>query len=562
MYCYSRNKLSLIFFIFILITPGCSNIQSVNEKKTIQSIISDMVLIPSGKFEMGSHTNTSRTKNEKPLHTVHIRAFKMMSKEVTFEQYATYARDRGKRSTFEIHGYGSKDVLEDEAWGRGKRPIIHVNWFEAQDFARWISTKTGKRFRLPSEAEWEYAARSASESNYSWGDNINCSQARFGDHSYRHQRFHKDYPCKSKDGTYTVASFQPNAYGLYDMHGNVAEWTQDCWNIPTVSDRWNAALKAENIYDSEMNDYNAAPTNGKAWIHGHCFAKVYRGGSWLDSRKQLRNTYRAGTLPEYGAATIGFRLVQDLEVVAVKENQNIKPIIPKMVILPAGNFQMGSNSKTSFEKPVHNVHIKSFKIMSKEVTFAEYDLFVKDTGIAKPDDAGWGRGNRPVINIKLLDADAYAEWLSNKTARHFRLPTEAEWEYAARIGNSTTYKLENCILNNQANFNKLEQKNCLSKSLYRFKGKSFPVGSFTPTEYGLYGMHGNVKEFVQDYWNDNYNGAPDNGKAWLNGDFGTTVVRGFPSVPSSTSRSSVSFSHEPDIMTFKIIGFRLVEDIY
>jgi len=181
---------------------------------------------------------------------------------------------------------------------------------------------------------------------------------------------------------------------------------------------------------------------------------------------------------------------------------------PEMVLIPAGRFQMGDiqRSGASDEKPVHWVSVKPFAIGKYEVTFAEYDKFAEATGRKKPSDQGWGRGNRPVMNISWHDATAYAQWLTQQTGRQYRLPTEAEWEYAARAGTTTKYWWGNKIGINRANCD-----GCGS----RWDDKqTAPVGSFAANAYGLYDTVGNVWEWVADNYQSNYHGAPTDGTAW------------------------------------------------
>jgi formylglycine-generating enzyme required for sulfatase activity len=173
---------------------------------------------------------------------------------------------------------------------------------------------------------------------------------------------------------------------------------------------------------------------------------------------------------------------------------------PKMVWIPAGSFRMGDiqGGGDSDEKPVHRVSINRFAMSRYEVTFAEYDKFAEATGRSKPSDQGWGRGNRPVINVSWNDATAYAEWLSTQTGKQYRLPTEAEWEYAARAGTETKYWWGNEIGSNKAN--------CW-KSVC---GDSFeytaPVGSFAANSFGLYDTVGNVWEWTCSEYEKRYNG--------------------------------------------------------
>ncbi len=128
-----------------------------------------------------------------------------------------------------------------------------------------------------------------------------------------------------------------------------------------------------------------------------------------------------------------------------------------MVWIPAGSFKMSDIQGSGYddEKPVHRVSIDRFAMGKYEVTFAEYDKFAEATGRTKPDDEGWGRGKRPVINVSWNDATAYAKWLSKQTSKNYRLPTEAEWEYAARAGTETKYWWGNNISTNKANCDNL-----------------------------------------------------------------------------------------------------------
>ena len=190
---------------------------------------------------------------------------------------------------------------------------------------------------------------------------------------------------------------------------------------------------------------------------------------------------------------------------------------PKMVTIPAWRFKMGSNSYDR-EKPIHWVSIKTFAMSRYEITFDEYDAFATATGKTKPSDSGWGRGNRPVVNVSWHDAVAYTKWLSEQTGQQYRLPTEAEWEYAARAGTETNYWWGNEIGKNRANCN-----GCGSK----WDGKqTAPVGSFEANQFGLYDTVGNVWEWCADNWHKNYDGAPTDGSAWKGGNESRRVLRG------------------------------------
>ena len=179
-----------------------------------------------------------------------------------------------------------------------------------------------------------------------------------------------------------------------------------------------------------------------------------------------------------------------------------KPFEPEVVYIPGGTFQMGCVSGKDChddEKPVHKVTVGSFYMSKYETTFGQWDACVADGGCKhKPVNEGWGRGSRPVINVSWNDAVQYAKWLSKKTGQTWRLPTEAEWEYAARAGSKTRYSWENDIGKNRAN--------CDGCGSQWDNKKTAPVGSFNANAFGLHDMHGNVSEWTVDCYNDSYKG--------------------------------------------------------
>ena len=228
-----------------------------------------MVMLPPGRFRMGD-LDGSGNSNERPVRTVTIsRRIAMGKYTITFEEY-----DQFVAAT-------SAERPADEGWGRGSRPVINVNWLEAKAYAAWLSEQTGKRYRLPSEAEWEYAARAGTETAYSWGDEIGVNRANGHDSGseWSHQR------------TAPVGSFEPNDFGLYDMHGNVWEWGEDYWH----------------------RNYEGAPSDGSAWLSGgRDRSRVVRGGAWYVYPRGLRAAYRDKVGPSIRIVNIGFRLVRDL----------------------------------------------------------------------------------------------------------------------------------------------------------------------------------------------------------------------------------------------------------
>jgi formylglycine-generating enzyme required for sulfatase activity len=199
---------------------------------------------------------------------------------------------------------------------------------------------------------------------------------------------------------------------------------------------------------------------------------------------------------------------------------------PEMVVVPAGSFMMGSpagdQGRDIDESPQHRVTIaKPFAVGRFAVTFDEWDACVADGGCNgyRPQDLGWGRNRRPVINVSWDEATAYAAWLSHKAGKPYRLLTEAEWEYAARAGSTTAYYWGDEIGKGNANCAPVEKLECGSIWDNR---QTAPVGSFAANAFGLYDMAGNVWQWVQDCYHNNYNGAPTDGSAWITGNcYGT-----------------------------------------
>ena len=238
----------------------------------------EMVVIPAGTFQMGSPASEERRyDNEGPRHSVSLRSFAMGTKEVTFDEWDACVRGG------ECSGYRP----DDEGWGRGARPVINVSWEHAQAYVSWLSATTGARYRLPSESEWEYAARAGTTTPFHTGAMISTDQANYnGYYTYGSGR-HGTY----RGRTTPVGTFAPNAFGLYDVHGNVWEWVEDCWH----------------------DDYRGAPSDGTAWTRGgNCGRRVLRGGSWSDTPRHIRSANRDWDYPGLRGG-VGFRVSRTLD---------------------------------------------------------------------------------------------------------------------------------------------------------------------------------------------------------------------------------------------------------
>ena len=232
----------------------------------------EMVVIPSGAFFMGSReSEPNSSDDERPRHRVTVESFAIGKYEVTFDEWDAC-----------VSAGGCEHRPEDRGWGRGNRPVINVSWEDAKQYVGWLSRETGETYRLPSEAEWEYAARAFPTSEgpnapaYAFGDSITEDQANFGFNA---------------DQTTEVGSYPANAWGLHDMHGNVWEWVEDSWHA----------------------SYDGAPANGRAWVEENNSARVLRGGSWTYvDPSYLRSANRIRNEPVNRINSFGFRVARTL----------------------------------------------------------------------------------------------------------------------------------------------------------------------------------------------------------------------------------------------------------
>jgi formylglycine-generating enzyme required for sulfatase activity len=235
----------------------------------------EVVVIPPGEFMMGSTeaerqwaveqgAKRSSVWAEKPQHPVRIAYVSAVGRyPVTFEEYDHFAKTT------------NRERADDRNWGRGRRPVINVSWHDAKAYVEWLASETKQPYRLPSEAEWEYACRAGTTTRYSWGDGILPQYANYGREVWQ---------------TSEVGGYSTNAWGLCDMHGNIFEWVEDCWN----------------------DGYDGAPADGSAWREGNCIRRVLRGGSWHSDPRNLRSAYRVGNAPIVRDDVRGFRVARTL----------------------------------------------------------------------------------------------------------------------------------------------------------------------------------------------------------------------------------------------------------
>ena len=232
----------------------------------ISSINAQMVAIPAGSFNMGGTKYT----DEGPVHRVNVPAFEIQKTEVNWEQYRECVNANGCTAPAGSYSFG-----DDE-------PVRNVSWDDAQRFISWLNRQTGSSYRLPSEAEWEYAARAGSSARYSSGNTLYCDDARYG-------QVESGACYSGGSGPVDVGSYRANSFGLYDMAGNVNEWVEDCF----------------------YNDYNGAPDDGSAWVRKtDCRIRSVRGGGWAGSLDTVATPYRNNDPRDFSAPDLGFRLAR------------------------------------------------------------------------------------------------------------------------------------------------------------------------------------------------------------------------------------------------------------
>lgn len=240
-----------------------------------------LVYIPSGTFQMGDQLGDGYSY-ERPVHTVHVKTFLLGQDEVTVAEWQRCA---------------AAGACREDAAGQAdgpRYPITLVSWDDAEDYVHWLRQVTGKHYRLPSEAEWEYAARAGSSDQYTWGNSEEaaCRHANLFDLDGRQRHPAWRWSVDCYDGYAEVApvgQFPPTIWGLYDMIGNVWEWLADCWHA----------------------DYEGAPADGSAWVEPGCTKHVNRGGGWGNHPRSARVSARDGDLSSSRSNGLGFRVARD-----------------------------------------------------------------------------------------------------------------------------------------------------------------------------------------------------------------------------------------------------------
>jgi len=617
------------------------------------SIGMKFVLIPPGEFDMGSteaevarlveetkldQDHVERLRSEVPRHRVRItKPFWLSRHEVTRGMFRRFVEDRSYRTDSERDGKGGSGVIDGQ-WKRDPSfvwnadlgveksddyPVVNVSWNDVTAFCQWLSEKEGMVFRLPTEAQWEYACRAGTTTAWHCGDN----EAELQEHVWL---------SASESTGYPVGQLRPNAWGLCDMHGNVFEWCHDWW--------------ASDYYRTSPMDDPSGPAGGSY--------RVVRGGGLNYSTEQRRSAYRLKHTQRDCAYHQGFRIAavvvpgraeigaprnraveqgQDGEELSARASQDSEPVkktlamtptpswalparspplaiapfdaatarrhqeawaehlsVPvefensigmQMALIPPGEFMMGSTEqeietlskedpraysigkraeRSRSEVPKHKVRItKPFRLSAHEVTVGQFRVFVDATNyITKREtdsrDLHWRNPGfsqtekHPVVCVSWDDATAFCEWLSRESKARYRLPTEAEWEYACRAGSTTRW----CFGDNVMAFEQYAWHERKNGGVVGTK----PVGEKLPNSFGLFDMHGNSREWCSDWFSLGYYQAspvedprgPSSGTQ--------RVLRDGADYWSPSTRSSAVRAGQDPGYCFTNVGFRVAMD--
>ncbi|MGM9868694.1 MAG: SUMF1/EgtB/PvdO family nonheme iron enzyme [Sodaliphilus sp.] len=415
-----------------LIINGGGGSEVSSKTFTVNGVSFDMIAVEGGTFTMGAteEQGADATTDEKPAHKVTLSSYLIGKTEVTQELWQAVMRSNPSN----VSGTNL--------------PVERVSWDDCQTFITKLNELTGKKFRLPTEAEWEYAARGGNKSQgykYSGSNTIDDVAWYYSNSSLK---------------THPVATKAPNELGIYDMCGNVSEWCSDWYGN----------------YSSSAQSNPTGPTSGSY--------RVLRGYSWYSDARYCRVSCRGGFSPGITYGDIGLRLALDEH-----PTFTVNGVSFDMIAVEGGTFTMGATEEqgtdaSTDENPAHKVTLSSYLIGKTEVT-QELWQAVMDSN-----PSNFSGTNLPVEMVSWEDCKEFIRKLNSLTGKNFRLPTEAEWEYAARGGNkSQGYKYSGS--------NTIDD---VAWYVSNSDSKTHPVGTKAPNELGIYDMSGNVHEWCSDWY--------------------------------------------------------------
>ena len=485
------------------------------------AIEKEMILIPAGKFMMGSPASEKGRSADETQHEVTLtKPFYMGKYEVTQEQWE------------EVMGNNPSRVKG------AKLPVIDVSWEDCQEFIKKLNAKTSGGYRLPTEAEWEYACRAGTTTVYSVGDSLTNSDANYGE--------------GAGGSIKSVGSYKSNAFGLYDMHGNVWEWCED----------WMADYPAGALTDPK------GPGTGTS--------RVLRGGSFGDDVSEARSSGRLNLTPASRLFLYGLRLARTADVKAAVVQPEPKPdpaaVMPAtgnllvapfneakakevqksvakslqkkveevvdlgkginldLVLIPAGKFMMGSPASEkgrSTDETQHEVTLTKPYYMGKyEVTQEQWE------GVMGENRSQVKGAKLPVTNVSWGDCQEFIKKLNASPKGGYKLPTEAEWDYACRAGTTTAYSVGDSLTKADANYGDGSA------------GSIKAIGNYKPNAFGLYDMHGYVWEWCEDWYANYPAGAGTDPKGPATG-IGRVLRGGSFYDIASIARSSYRYYNSP-----------------
>lgn len=252
----------------------------IQDRLDDHTLAPELIVIPAGSNTLGDITKTG-IETESPTYSVSIsKPFAIGKYEISFDDYDFYCEETGISKP------------DDEGWGRGKRPVINITWDEAFYYTKWLSEKTGENYFLPSDAQWEYAARAGTQTSYWWGNEPGDKLAQCGDCAAIHRcKDCKDVPLLV-EGTAIVGSYKKNPFGLYDVHGNVMEWVADC----------------------EHKTNSSKASNGSPRRNGNCNRRLIKDGSWANNVRFIRASVRGTAVDglDYKSFHVGVRVAREL----------------------------------------------------------------------------------------------------------------------------------------------------------------------------------------------------------------------------------------------------------
>ena len=456
-------KKILLLSVFCLISLVSLNAQTISNKTfTVNGVSFTMVYVQGSTFIMGGTPEQRRYSlvSEEPAHSVTLSSYMIGQTEVTQSLWEAVMGDNPSYFT-----------------GDTSRPVEMVSWDDCQTFITKLNSISGEHFRLPTEAEWEFAARGGMKSK-----GYMCSGSNDIDEIAW-------YDSDAGYGTHPVGTKKANELGIYDMSGNVWEWCNDLYGR----------------YFSKAFTNPTGPENSAF--------RVFRGGCWFDFERFCRVSLRGGDYPGDCGFGRGLRLAMNVEgaqnpppptfsrqqTTASSSNYiyTVNGVSFTMIYVNGGTFTIGATSEQETdaydsEKPAHSVTLSSYMIGETEVTQSLWQAVMGNN----PSHAT-SNTSLPVVNVSWDDCQTFITKLNSISGEHFRLPTEAEWEFAARGGTkSCGYKYSGSNNIDAVAWSKKHAKDVgKSSSAYGFH----PVGTKKPNELGIYDLSGNVWEWCNDW---------------------------------------------------------------